>query len=162
MAVVESCGKGHERSVQNTRRWVDKSGVLHLICKICSSDASRAWYAANKERKLTTTKAWHKANPKKQSLITKRWRAANSEQVNAYNHARRVSSAFPKHSWKELLELFNGWCPYCGESGKKLTVDHVIPYSKGGTNSIDNLIPCCGSCNSKKHTKDLTDWANNL
>lgn len=43
-------------------------------------------------------------------------------------------------------------CQYCG-SNKQLTVDHIIPLSKGGTNEIDNLITSCRYCNSKKHDK---------
>jgi CRISPR/Cas system Type II protein with McrA/HNH and RuvC-like nuclease domain len=43
-------------------------------------------------------------------------------------------------------------CSYCG-SPKNLTIDHVIPKSKGGTNRWTNLITCCGSCNRKKGNK---------
>ena len=40
-------------------------------------------------------------------------------------------------------------CVRCG-SGEKLTVDHVVPMVRGGTNDIDNLQTLCKSCNSKK------------
>lgn len=43
-------------------------------------------------------------------------------------------------------------CVYCG-SGKKLTLDHVMPRSKGGKNTWNNLVTCCARCNSKKDDK---------
>ena len=43
----------------------------------------------------------------------------------------------------------NNECVYCG-SKKDLTIDHVIPRSKGGKNTWDNLVTCCSKCNLKK------------
>lgn len=43
-------------------------------------------------------------------------------------------------------------CVYCG-SDKNLTIDHVIPRSRGGKNSWVNLVTCCQSCNLKKANK---------
>ena len=45
-------------------------------------------------------------------------------------------------------------CVYCG-STKKLTLDHVIPKSKGGLNTWKNLVTCCSPCNLKKDDKLL-------
>lgn len=44
-------------------------------------------------------------------------------------------------------------CAYCGRSGKRLTVDHVIPRSKGGKTDFDNCVACCRDCNNKKGSK---------
>lgn len=49
-------------------------------------------------------------------------------------------------------------CPYCNALMKKnstcpfslLSIDHIVPYSKGGTDEIENLIACCANCNSRK------------
>jgi CRISPR/Cas system Type II protein with McrA/HNH and RuvC-like nuclease domain len=43
-------------------------------------------------------------------------------------------------------------CVYCGSS-KNLTLDHVIPRSRGGTNEWTNLVTSCFKCNSKKGDK---------
>lgn len=43
-------------------------------------------------------------------------------------------------------------CVYC-DSPRKLTLDHVIPKSRGGKNSWKNLVTCCSKCNSKKDNK---------
>lgn len=43
-------------------------------------------------------------------------------------------------------------CVYCG-SKKNLTLDHVIPKSRGGTNDWTNLVTCCSKCNRDKDNK---------
>lgn len=45
-------------------------------------------------------------------------------------------------------------CQYCG-SIKNLTLDHIVPKSKGGKNTWDNLVVACHSCNAKKGDKML-------
>jgi 5-methylcytosine-specific restriction endonuclease McrA len=45
-------------------------------------------------------------------------------------------------------------CQYCGAT-RKLTIDHVIPKSKGGSDDWDNLVVACSSCNTKKGDKYL-------
>lgn len=40
-------------------------------------------------------------------------------------------------------------CQYCG-SGSDLTVDHVIPRSKGGSSEWENVVACCATCNRRK------------
>ena len=43
----------------------------------------------------------------------------------------------------------NNKCQYCG-STKRLTIDHVIPKSRGGGDTWENLVVACSSCNTKK------------
>jgi 5-methylcytosine-specific restriction endonuclease McrA len=42
-------------------------------------------------------------------------------------------------------------CHYCG--GRADTADHVTPKARGGTDSMDNLVACCRSCNSGKRDR---------
>jgi 5-methylcytosine-specific restriction endonuclease McrA len=41
-------------------------------------------------------------------------------------------------------------CVYCGSRCRPITMDHVIPRSRGGTNDFDNCVACCRACNQKK------------
>jgi len=43
-------------------------------------------------------------------------------------------------------------CQYCG-SDKDLTIDHVLPVSKGGKSTFENCVTACKPCNSRKTNK---------
>lgn len=53
-------------------------------------------------------------------------------------------------SRKNILRRDNYQCQYCGDHSSSLTVDHITPKSRGGTDSWDNLVTACISCNNKK------------
>ncbi len=57
---------------------------------------------------------------------------------------------------KKILKRDRYACQYCG-SKRNLTIDHVIPRSKGGKNTWGNLVSCCFRCNSKKGDKTLSE-----
>jgi len=41
------------------------------------------------------------------------------------------------------------WCTYCGKT-HDLTLDHIVPLARGGTNAVTNLRVLCRSCNGRK------------
>ena len=53
-------------------------------------------------------------------------------------------------SRKNILRRDNHRCQYCGKTDESLTVDHVVPKARGGTDSWENLVCACVSCNNKK------------
>lgn len=55
----------------------------------------------------------------------------------------------PPVSRREVLKRDRHHCQYCG-STKRLTLDHVIPRSKGGLHTWDNVVAACERCNSVK------------
>jgi 5-methylcytosine-specific restriction endonuclease McrA len=54
-----------------------------------------------------------------------------------------------------IIDEFNSRCCYCGAKNDALTIDHVVPVAKGGTNAIRNLAPACGRCNGRKSDRPL-------
>ena len=65
-----------------------------------------------------------------------------------------------RHSqwWKRRCD--KGVCYYCNEKVKpsELTMDHVVPLSRGGKSTKGNLVPSCKNCNSKKKTLLPLEW----
>lgn len=54
-------------------------------------------------------------------------------------------------------------CVYCGKNERKnLTLDHVIPQSKGGPNSWDNLVTACKKCNNEKASLTLEEYGKEI
>ena len=52
-------------------------------------------------------------------------------------------------------------CAYCGTTDVALTLDHLFARSKSGSDSADNLVYCCQSCNSSKGNRDYFAWIQN-
>ena len=68
-----------------------------------------------------------------------------------------------------IYELCNGVCHYCGlkltlsgKSDNGMTVDHVIPISKGGRRRLSNCVAACRTCNSLKGDKLKEDFLESL
>ncbi len=48
-------------------------------------------------------------------------------------------------------------CAYCGRETEQLTVDHIIPKSKGGKSTFDNCVAACRPCNNRKGDKTCSE-----
>jgi len=53
-------------------------------------------------------------------------------------------------SRRNLLHRDNYTCQYCSDRRHDLTIDHIIPKSRGGTDTWDNVVAACLKCNVKK------------
>lgn len=66
------------------------------------------------------------------------------------------------HVWKairnRIFERDDYTCRYCGERGRKLECDHIIPVARGGSYDEDNLATACRPCNRSKRDKTLAEW----
>lgn len=88
------------------------------------------------------------------------WKGGISKDLSAYSRKRRdrelgAEGSHTTKQWERLKSEYKYLCACCKkvEPEIKLTEDHIIPLSKGGSDYIWNIQPLCRSCNSRKHTK---------
>jgi 5-methylcytosine-specific restriction endonuclease McrA len=63
----------------------------------------------------------------------------------------RVPHAVKRRISRRALFARDGWrCVYCGSSGGRLTLDHVVPRSRGGDSVWENVVTSCAPCNLRK------------
>ena len=89
-------------------------------------------------------------------LIKQKAQALSSRVIRLVNYIRipfaRIVAQTPSRAM--IYKRDGNKCQYCG-STRSLTIDHVIPRSKGGDDSWENLVVACASCNVKKGDKLL-------
>ena len=132
-------------------------------------ERGRKYYHAHKdeddfkERKTRKDKKYYDSHAEEIIASTKRYAKENKEYlrpfaIEAQNRRRAKKNSAEKvdltrAQWEVIKAIYDYRCVYCGKKSKRLTQDHITPISKGGNHTASNVVPACGSCNSKKGTK---------
>ncbi|MEI7760128.1 MAG: HNH endonuclease [Thermoleophilia bacterium] len=70
----------------------------------------------------------------------------------------RVPRAMKRRISRRALFARDGWkCVYCGTGAGRLTLDHVIPRSRGGDSVWENVVTACAPCNLRKGDRLLEE-----
>ena len=149
--VSEWVGRNKARSNEIKRQWANGH-------RDYNRERGRKYRADNIESERARSIKYRTEHAVECGKRTRTWSRLHPEKIIAYKHKRKAlehsGGEFSAIQWKELCERFYYKCVSCGES-KPLTVDHIVPLSKGGTNDIENIQPLCLSCNSRKHTNTI-------
>jgi len=117
---------------------------------------SKKWAAYNHDRKIENGRRWRGRNPE----YGQSWRKNNPDKIRNYAQIRRarlaeVGGDLTVDEWEAIQEFYGHKCLCCGRDDVKLTIDHVLPISLGGSHTADNIQPLCGPCNSSKRDKHI-------
>ena len=81
----------------------------------------------------------------------------NANTVRKQSYGSGVDDTFDR---LKIFDKTRGRCYYCGDKMpyKKMTIDHVEPKYKGGTEKFENLVPACWGCNQDKANLTLDEY----
>jgi 5-methylcytosine-specific restriction endonuclease McrA len=75
----------------------------------------------------------------------------------------RVPRGVSRRISRRVLFARDGWqCAYCGTGGNRLTLDHVVPRSRGGESVWENVVTSCAPCNHRKGDRLLEETSMTL
>lgn len=181
--ICSKCKKEKELSSKNFARRKSSKDGFDSQCKECKKQSDAVRYQKNREKFLESKKDYYKnnrekiidrqrkyyrKNREKCAEATKTWAQNNTLQKRIINGRYRCggNGQLTASEWKTCKKYFNDSCAYCGISekehiellGERLHQEHIIPIRLGGTYSVDNIVPSCRSCNSKKRNRCFETW----
>ncbi|MGG0667817.1 HNH endonuclease signature motif containing protein [Lederbergia citrisecunda] len=149
---------------------------LHSYCKECVKEKTTKWQQENRDRYNKWQREYIKtetarnnrreaAQEWRDSGGYREWTRENADKVNSYNLYRRMNKThtISNGEWIACKNYFNDSCAYCGiseedakeQQGNYLHKEHV---EHNGSNGIENCVPACKSCNSRKWECELNEW----
>jgi 5-methylcytosine-specific restriction endonuclease McrA len=132
----------------------------HPEARTCSRKCSaKLEYQKHSAQYKQRAQLWTQGNPEKHRTSARKSRAKNPDLYRKIwrlkMHRRNAimrnvpGTGISRQQWDAIVESQNGRCWWCGEE-KPLHMDHVIPVTKGGHHSPENIVGACKPCNSRK------------
>lgn len=74
--------------------------------------------------------------------------------------AAKAAATHTRREWFAKVRAAGNLCHYCGRDTRRtgLEQDHCTPISRGGTNALENVVPCCPACNAEKSNMTLEEY----
>ena len=137
--------------------WDSKTSNLNG-CRFCHAPLS----LQARRRKAEYKELFNLKNPGKVAAQRLMYRLRHPKVLLIARHKRRALLSgsvghFTAKEFEDLCATYENRCAYCHEE-LPLGPDHKVPLSKGGSNSIENIVPACKFCNSKKGTATYDEF----
>ena len=122
---------------------------------------SQAWRDANRDLAREFSRKWYAANREEAQRMSREWRQANPEKARAGERRRRALRASVKvetYTRPQVWALTGGRCGICElqitpsqiATQGAWHIDHIVPISLGGDDSLENVQPAHAWCNIRK------------
>jgi len=120
----------------------------------------RDYVQANKEKLYKKSASRDRENPVAKKKRSEKYRKKNKASIAVLRRMRKkqlVVGDLTTEQWSSVLEKYNYTCLCCGKKEPEIliTLDHIVPLSKGGEHTLSNVQPLCKSCNSSKNVKAI-------
>lgn len=129
------------------------------VCRLCGRAKPAAQFLAGKAKRVSSSCATCRRKAQ-QAHIKNFYRRLPPDKRHELTHKRRAEHYGVEHVAYSRTEILARWghrCAYC--PGIATHLDHVVPLSKGGTDTENNIVPACAPCNLSKGAKTLAEWA---
>ena len=149
---LNTWSKGSKKSKSTKEKMQESANKrVDVLSEAGKLGAKKRWFGHMKvRRKKPSTSKWHvypegTTSLEKKRFTTKQYKIRKRNAVGSHTFGE----------WELLKRRYGYICPACGlgEPTIKLTEDHIIPLSRGGSNYIENIQPLCAKCNTRKYTK---------
>lgn len=173
----------HRDYAENPRKYLDRDKARREanleVFRARERERARRYRAANPQKYRDRFKAWYSSGPHAKELlrsahrnymsrtgkaVAKRWATSeHGRAVRRLHHAKRralklgATAPTPKETLLRKLLYYKALgeepCAYCGKVRDSYHVDHIVPLSRGGADTPENLANACVECNLKKHAQ---------
>ena len=121
----------------------------------------REYYRQHRDEMIAANTRRQRGHPKRKEWV-RRYAQKHPDKLLAQSHLRRArkqanGGTYTPEQWEALKNTYDHRCLCCGkrEPDIKLTLDHVVPLSRGGSNDISNIQPLCRFCNTSKGSRTI-------
>lgn len=140
-----------------------RCGLCNKIQELKEKVKDGCCYQCNRRKARINSKKYY--NTEKRREQSKKY--AHRERTDRHKRRARLRDAignFTKEQLKARFEYHGDRCIYC-KSTNRVTVEHMIPLCRGGTNWASNIAPSCYHCNTskgKRTHKEFLDYQNSI
>ena len=143
-----------ERRREYGRQWIQRNAEK-------AREAMRRWRERHPDAHRAENRAYYARDPdrRQRQIDASPNRRAVRKASDARRRARKLESAgsYSTTEWLTLVVEWRGGCAYCGVVAT-LHADHRVPLSRGGSNTIENIVPACRACNLRKYTQTEAEF----
>jgi 5-methylcytosine-specific restriction endonuclease McrA len=143
-----------ERGVPAIPRFEDSPG--YKTCRRCLATKPVAEFSAE-PRNRDGLRSWCDDCTRERTLLWHRTNPMAMQRLKALRRTAENAGTVTEADWLSLLDRHGNWCAYCGGAGP-LSVEHVVPLTRGGRHTLGNILPVCRPCNSSKGARLLSEW----
>lgn len=174
--ICTTCGE--MKPAEDFHRDSRRTDGRRTSCKVCRTEAVKRWYHANQERQATRQRARYAANVDQMRNADReryvRERDARTEYAKRVSHERRAAAAGcviePDITIAALRSMYGDECHYCQKSMSfevqgwgemhpdRATYEHLVPISKGGGHTWENVRLACWACNMEKRSQTADEF----
>ena len=157
--------------MNNLKNIIEEAARAAAAAKERNKIKCKAYYLKNREKYILYAKKYREEHKNERILLRRNYYLKNKHKIMEQNkiHSKTPKGKIMRNScsrncrdrrrgaigvitnkqWQDKIKKYNYRCVYCGVVCQP-TMDHVIPLIKGGTNTIDNVVPVCAECNCRK------------